>query len=74
MIEKKKMPQICFGNERFFVEKKLVLLKRQCHENFFLTDVPHPILTSEHSPFNLLRSFQVGVHRSKTDLRDFIIV
>ena len=37
------------------------------------TTVPHPILTSdsEHCPFNLLRSFQDGVHRSK---RDFIVV
>ena len=35
------------------------------------TNLPHPILTSEHCPFNLLRSFQDGVHRSK---RDFIIV
>ena len=31
------------------------------------TDVPHPLLTSVHSPFNLLRSFKDDVHRSKTD-------
>ena len=32
------------------------------------TDGPHPLLTSEHCPFNLLRSFKEGAHRSKTDI------
>ena len=31
------------------------------------TDVTHPLLTSVHSPFNLLRTFKEGTHRSKTD-------
>ena len=31
----------------------------------------HPLLRSAHCPFNLLRSFKEGAHRSKTD---FIIV
>ena len=35
------------------------------------TDVPHPLLTSVYCPFNLLRSFKEGAHRSKTD---FIIL
>ena len=35
------------------------------------TDVTHPLLTSVHCPFNLLRSFKEGAHRSKTD---FIIL
>ena len=35
------------------------------------TDVLHPLLTSVHSPFNLLRSFKDDVRRSKMD---FIIV
>ena len=30
-------------------------------------DVPHPLLTFLHSPFNLLRSFKDDIHRSKTD-------
>ena len=52
-------------------------LKGQCQEKSFQTetvgfrlgpsDVPHPLLTSVHSPFNLLRSFKDNVHRSKTD-------
>ena len=56
---------------------KLILLKGQCHKKSFQTenvglrlgptDVPHPLLTSVHSPFNLLRSFKDDVHRSKTD-------
>ena len=31
------------------------------------TDGTHPLLTSVHCPFNLLRTFKEGVHRSKTD-------
>ena len=31
------------------------------------TDVTHPLLTSVRCPFNLLRSFKGGTHRSKTD-------
>ena len=31
------------------------------------TDGPDPLLTSVHSPFNLLRLFKDDVHRSKTD-------
>ena len=60
---------------------KLILLKGQCHKKSFQTenvglrlgptDVPHPLLTSVHYPFNLLRSFKDGVHLSKTD---FILV
>ena len=52
-------------------------LKGQCHENFVLTetvgfrlgrtDVPQPLLTSVYCPFNLLRSVEDDVRRSKTD-------
>ena len=33
--------------------------------------MPHPLLTSVHSPFNLIQSFKDRVHQSKTD---FILV
>ena len=57
-------------------------LKGQCHEIFVLTetvgvyrlgptDVPYPLLTSVHSPFNLLRLFKSNIHVHKTD---YIIV
>ena len=55
--------------------------KGQKHENCFKTetvgaqarstDVTHPLLTSVHCPFSLLRSFKEGAHQSKTD---FIIL
>ena len=35
------------------------------------TDVMHPVLTSVYCPFNLLRLFKEGAHRSKTE---FIIL
>ena len=51
-------------------------LKGQCHEKSFKlrlwgfrlgpTYVPHPLITSVHSPFNLLRLFKDDVRRSKT--------
>ena len=56
---------------------KLILLKGQCHKKSFQTenvglrlgptDVPHPLLASVHSPFNLLGSFKDNVNLSKTD-------
>ena len=60
----------CFRPLKGTVAREFFKLKL-CGFRLGHTDVTHPLLTSVHCPFDLLRTFKEGVHRSKTD---FIIL
>ena len=50
------------------IVREFLFLLRLWGLRLWLTDGPHPILTSEHCPFNLLRSFKDDVHWTKANI------